>query len=54
MAKRAKTKTVTFKATKTKKVPKKVKFKTRDGKTVAFKATTSKKVPTKVSFKAKA
>jgi len=46
-------KTVTFTAVKTKKVPTKVQFKTKDGKTVKFKATTTKKVPTKVSFKAK-
>jgi len=44
---------VTFTAKKTKKVPVKVQFKTKDGKTVKFKATTTKKVPTKVSFKAK-
>lgn len=44
--------TVSFTATKTKKVPTTVNFKTKDGKVVKFKATTSKRVSENVRFKA--
>ena len=44
---------VNFRATRVKKVPVKVKFRTYDGKVVSFRATKAVKVPRKVTFYAK-
>jgi len=48
-----KRKKVKFWSTEIKKVPVKVKFKTREGKTISFETTKIKKIPKKVSFYAR-
>jgi len=44
---------VSFLATKVKKIPIRVKFRTSDGKTISFRATKAVKIPKKVRFYAR-